>query len=145
MADRRESDRRWRDKNREKERERHRADYAKHRALRLKAGREWRESNREKSRVTATVSRAVKSGVLVRGQCEEASKECLGAIQAHHDDYDKPLDVRWFCRRHHMKLHARALANLKARTPRSRDFSTKNRRSLRFSRRRRPPSSPRSG
>jgi hypothetical protein len=24
----------------------------------------------------------------------------------HHDDYSKPLDVRWFCRRHHLLHHA---------------------------------------
>lgn len=25
--------------------------------------------------------------------------------EAHHDDYDKPLEVRWFCRSHHMEVH----------------------------------------
>jgi hypothetical protein len=26
-------------------------------------------------------------------------------VQAHHDDYDKPLEVRWLCRKHHQALH----------------------------------------
>jgi hypothetical protein len=28
---------------------------------------------------------------------------------AHHDDYSKPLDVRWFCPRHHREEHARVI------------------------------------
>jgi hypothetical protein len=33
--------------------------------------------------------------------------EVCGAESAHrhHDDYDKPLDVRWLCREHHAELH----------------------------------------
>lgn len=26
-------------------------------------------------------------------------------IEAHHQDYDKPLDVVWFCRSHHLECH----------------------------------------
>nr|DAD85891.1 MAG TPA: hypothetical protein [Siphoviridae sp. ctGdK3] len=26
-------------------------------------------------------------------------------LEAHHDDYSKPLQVRWLCRRHHKQLH----------------------------------------
>jgi hypothetical protein len=45
---------------------------------------------------------AIKSGKLVRQPCE-----VCGAVQveAHHDDYAKPLSVRWLCRPHHREHH----------------------------------------
>lgn len=46
------------------------------------------------------VTRAVKSGRLVKQPCEVCG---LTAVQAHHDDYSKPLDVRWLCITHHAK------------------------------------------
>jgi hypothetical protein len=27
--------------------------------------------------------------------------------EAHHEDYSKPLEVIWLCRRHHMERHRR--------------------------------------
>lgn len=30
-------------------------------------------------------------------------------IQAHHKDYDKPLDVRWLCVKHHLEVHGKQL------------------------------------
>jgi hypothetical protein len=27
-------------------------------------------------------------------------------VDAHHDDYARPLDVTWLCRRHHQQRHA---------------------------------------
>jgi len=44
------------------------------------------------------VRRALKSGRLVKGKCEFCNST---EVQAHHDDYSKPLDVRWMCRQHH--------------------------------------------
>lgn len=54
----------------------------------------------------SAVARAVRKGVLQKpDSCESASIECKGALQAHHDDYSKPLDVRWLCHRHHRMTH----------------------------------------
>lgn len=48
------------------------------------------------------VKSAIRNGVLVREPCEVCGKE---KVDAHHDDYSKPLDVRWLCRFHHLKHH----------------------------------------
>jgi hypothetical protein len=49
------------------------------------------------------VSRAVKAGILTPEPC----RICGGRdVEAHHEDYQKPLDVLWYCRRHHARLHA---------------------------------------
>lgn len=45
---------------------------------------------------------AVANGKLARQPCEVCGDE---KAQAHHDDYSKPLDVRWLCRAHHLDLH----------------------------------------
>jgi hypothetical protein len=43
---------------------------------------------------------AVKAGRVAKGPCE-IGEGCRGVIQAHHDDYSKPLEVRWLCKLHH--------------------------------------------
>lgn len=48
------------------------------------------------------VLKAVKSGELIRQPCQVCGYD--KAI-AHHDDYDKPLIVRWLCRSHHGLWH----------------------------------------
>jgi hypothetical protein len=48
------------------------------------------------------VYRAIKSGRLIKQPCEECGET---EVEAHHDDYSKPLDVRWLCMEHHKKLH----------------------------------------
>ncbi len=45
---------------------------------------------------------AVKQGSMVRQPCEVCGAE---RVDAHHDDYEKPLSVRWLCRGHHLKHH----------------------------------------
>lgn len=46
--------------------------------------------------------RAIERGDLVRMPCE-----VCGAVRvdAHHDDYSNPLQVRWLCRPHHHQHH----------------------------------------
>ena len=48
------------------------------------------------------VRRAVKSGRLIRQPCTYCQAT---AVQAHHEDYSKPLDVIWVCRSCHDKRH----------------------------------------
>lgn len=49
------------------------------------------------------VRNRIHGGTLERGACEVCgvSKD----IQAHHNDYSKPLEVRWLCRKHHVEYH----------------------------------------
>jgi len=47
---------------------------------------------------------------LTRGKLAKQGCEVCGTdAQMHHDDYSKPLTVRWFCREHHLELHATLL------------------------------------
>jgi hypothetical protein len=50
----------------------------------------------------ARVKLALKSGALVRPDaCSRCGGSGNGRIEAHHEDYDKPLDVIWLCKSCH--------------------------------------------
>jgi hypothetical protein len=63
----------------------------------------WRKRNPEKVRCHNAVARAIRSGKLVRGPCEVCGT--TNNVHAHHDDYSKPLEVRWLCAAHHSYTH----------------------------------------
>ena len=71
----------------------------------------WRAANPIKVRAHAAVHKALRDGTLKRGKCEECGSL---RVEAHHDDYDRPLDVRWLCRRHHVEHHVRLRRQQKA-------------------------------
>lgn len=48
------------------------------------------------------VGNAIRDGRLIRQPCEVCGNS---KSQAHHDDYYKPLDVRWLCFVHHREVH----------------------------------------
>lgn len=57
-----------------------------------------------KSHVQRLVRSAIASGQLSRpDRCSRCDKE--GLVDAHHDDYSKPAEVIWVCRRCHRGLH----------------------------------------
>jgi hypothetical protein len=59
---------------------------------------------RHKIMARVMVHDRIKSGKLARQSCEVCGN---AKVDAHHDDYARPLDVRWLCRRHHREHHAR--------------------------------------
>lgn len=64
--------------------------------------REYRQRNREKLRGHNAVQVALRSGKIRRLACEACGNE---KSEAHHDDYSKPLEVRWLCSVCHNKVH----------------------------------------
>ena len=50
------------------------------------------------------ISEMVRGKFLIRQPCEVCGAE---KSEAHHDDYEKPLEVRWLCRKHHREHHAK--------------------------------------
>ena len=62
----------------------------------------WRNEDKRRIKCHNTVSRAVKNGTLVKQPCIKCGND---KSQAHHHDYDKPLDVTWLCQICHSKLH----------------------------------------
>ena len=60
--------------------------------------------NREAKEFRSIVAKAKREGVLVApelcSECHEKKK-----LSGHHDDYSKPLEVRWLCTRCHNKFH----------------------------------------
>lgn len=59
--------------------------------------------HRVKLLARSSLNNAVISGVVVRGCCEVCGAS--ENVEGHHDDYTKPLDVRWLCREHHKEVH----------------------------------------
>lgn len=74
------------------------------RAARSRAARAWRERNPEKRAAQLVVGRAIRDGKLAKGQCVREGVDCSGRIEAHHEDYTRPLEVIWACVRHHDDL-----------------------------------------
>jgi len=59
--------------------------------------------NPEARKARAKVQAALISGKLKRGHCKTCG--AIGDILGHHNDYSKPYEVTWLCRKHHYNLH----------------------------------------
>lgn len=63
----------------------------------------WLKENKLKAKAHQMVGYAVQKGDLIRQPCERCgTKE---KVVAHHEDYNKPLDVVWLCQYHHRERH----------------------------------------
>lgn len=69
--------------------------------------REWRKTHplnakqRKKDIARSYLNVYVRRGKVKRLPCEI----CGQKAEAHHEDYSKPLEVVWLCRKHHLQHH----------------------------------------
>ena len=63
---------------------------------------EQRIIHRDEVKVRSITNHAIRDGKITKQPCENCGAE---PAQAHHDDYNKPLAVRWLCQTCHTKWH----------------------------------------
>lgn len=68
----------------------------------LEAQKRQRETHPEWVKAHNAVAKAKINGKLHKMPCEYCGSI---KVHAHHDDYSKPLDVRWLCPLHHRMVH----------------------------------------
>jgi len=66
------------------------------------ATKRWVEKNAIKRGVHIITGNAIRDGRLHKRPCSVCGDK---KVNAHHDDYAKPLDVRWLCDNHHKLWH----------------------------------------
>jgi hypothetical protein len=90
---------------REKERRKNDPNHLeKARILNRKSYKKNKETLKPKRSAHQLVMYAVKLGILVRPkECEKCASNIK--IEGHHEDYSRPLDVKWLCKSCHVKEH----------------------------------------
>ena len=71
-------------------------------AAALRAKKNWAARNPEKRAAQYSVSKALRSGKLVKLHCFVCGDS---DTQAHHADYSNALGVTWLCTTHHTQVH----------------------------------------
>lgn len=64
---------------------------------------DWALKNKHKRAAHFAVQLAIKNGLIKKQPCEVCGSDIR--IHGHHDDYAKPLVVRWLCQKHHFEVH----------------------------------------
>lgn len=67
-------------------------------------GKNWARKNRHKINAELKLNRAVRSGKITKSPCTVCGDP---KSEGHHPNYEKPLEVIWLCRKHHMEQHRR--------------------------------------
>ena len=93
-------------KNKARRSERARKYYQDTKPERRRVQQAYRKANRIKKSAHKKVENALLSGVLKRPKVCSTAKCRNKKVEAHHDDYRKPLTIRWLCRKCHSQHHA---------------------------------------
>lgn len=70
-----------------------------------KAKAAYAEKNKKKRSAHHTVNNMVRDGKISKPSSCESCGKIKSRIEGHHDDYDKPLEVRWLCSLCHRDWH----------------------------------------
>lgn len=85
-----------------REYDRQRANKPERRATNFAVNKAWRQEDKRRQRAHDMVRRAIQKGLLFRSPCCRCASE---KSLAHHEDYDKPLEVMWLCQPCHKQRH----------------------------------------
>ena len=89
-------------RNKELERKRKYHSTEKGRAILYKSIERYRNKYPEKYKARQVLQYHVRKGYIEKGLCEDCGSK---KVQAHHEDYTKPLEVRWLCAKCHNRVH----------------------------------------
>ena len=96
----------WRQVNNERSREYHRKydseQYKKHPERERARRKRYQDKYPERIKANGKLNRVVKRGLIIKLPCNVCKDV---KTVAHHDDYNKPLDVIWLCEIHHKERH----------------------------------------
>ena len=70
--------------------------------LAVRVAKQWRDADKRRAQCHNAVARALKKGVLNTSPCIRCGE--IKSV-AHHEDYDKPLEVMWLCQPCHKQRH----------------------------------------
>lgn len=85
--------------------DRRRASLPHRKANAMRVFERWSKTHPERRKAQVALGNAVRDGrVIPWPVC--AIPECKGRPEAHHPDYEKPLQVVWLCAAHHKQSHA---------------------------------------
>ena len=67
-----------------------------------RARKKWNEKNPHKKKAQGKVATAIRNGSLLKDVCKKCGHK---NTQAHHENYNEPLNIVWLCKKHHMERH----------------------------------------
>lgn len=63
---------------------------------------------KKKAKARKIVAIAVRRGTMIKSRCQVCGEL---EVEGHHEDYDKPREVIWLCRKHHLEKHGVYIEN----------------------------------
>ena len=102
---------RWRNRNKDKFRILQKRSYIKNKEKRLLYQHNFNKINKDKRTAYGLVSYAIKKRILIKPElCSLCHAKSY--LHSHHNDYSKPLEVKWLCAVCHKKYHPRPRVQL---------------------------------